>query len=157
MRVLVISCHPCDESFTTHVAARAVAVLSSRHQVRHHDLYTGDGTGLLEGTETVVWVYPTWWSGPPARMLEFIHAQFGAMHPHLDKIEKMVVVTSHGSSWWVNGFEGGVGKRLMIRALPTLAAPGCRTRWIAMYDIDRSTEADRVRFVARVERELSRL
>src|SRR3989304_2726231 len=70
MRVLVMSCHPCDESFTTYVAARVVAVLSSRHQVRHHDLYTGDGIGLLEETEAVVWVYPTWWSGPPAPMAE---------------------------------------------------------------------------------------
>lgn len=149
----MLSCHPCAESFTSHVAGRVVAALSNRHQVRYHDLYGGNGTELLEGTQAVVWVYPTWWSGPPARMLEFIHAHFGGSHP---LVEKMAVVTSHGSSWWVNGVEGGVGKRLMTMALPTLCAPGCRTRWIAMYDIDRSTDVQRARFVARVERELSR-
>jgi hypothetical protein len=75
----------------------------------------------------------------------------------LHDIRRLVVVTSHGSSKFVNALEGEGGKRVVGRALRVLCGVRCRTSWIALYGIDRADEAARHAFLDRVERRLSRL
>jgi putative NADPH-quinone reductase len=67
----------------------------------------------------------------------------------------MTVVTTHGSSRWVNRFEGQNGKRLILGVLAGTCHQRCRRQWIALYDIDRSTPAIRRSFADRVEREVA--
>ncbi len=91
MNVYVVYCHPDHQSFTAAVQHRTVEVLTAGgHDVRVADLY-GEGfdptlslqevrdhlqpaahqpeidnyCGDLQWCETLVFVYPTWWSGPP--------------------------------------------------------------------------------------------
>lgn len=97
MNILVVSCHPHEDSL---VAAARDAVLAGldqpRHKVRHRHLYA-DGfdprlplaewaahrqPGVppaldeyateLRWCEHLVLVYPTWWSGPPAMLKGWI-------------------------------------------------------------------------------------
>lgn len=93
MKALVVSAHPCDDSFTAALAAEAVEQLTAGgHDVTALDLYAIDflaamqpgeladyaarrsptdelvrAHGRLIGeAEILVFVYPTWWSGLPA-------------------------------------------------------------------------------------------
>jgi len=154
MKVLLVSTHPCEESFNNYLAARAVEVLGRRHDLLYVDINHDSRDGLLAWAEAVVWVYPTWWSSPPARLLEWLYDHFTGPY---DRLTKMAVVTTHGSSWRVNKLAGEVGRRLMTKRLPSLANPTCRCRWIALYDIDRATADRRTRFVESVEKELAAL
>jgi putative NADPH-quinone reductase len=94
MRVLVVYCHPCDDSFVAAMKAAALEGLAeARHEVRLVDLYAEDfrphmtaeerrryhdeganTAGLevyidhLRWAEAIVFVYPTWWYGLPAML-----------------------------------------------------------------------------------------
>ena len=56
----------------------------------------------------------------------------------LKNVRRLVAVTTHGSSKWVNAVEGESGKRTLTRSLRAMCHPLARTTWIAMYGIDTS-------------------
>lgn len=95
MKVVVVSAHPCDDSFNAAIADAAVTRLrTAGHHVDHLDLYAigfepvmpadelvayrdrrppvdatlRDHGQLVADAEALVFVYPTWWSGLPAML-----------------------------------------------------------------------------------------
>ena len=114
-------------------------------------------------------VYPTWWSGPPAILKGWIDRVWvegvaytlpegtARVRANLRRIRRVVVVTTHGSSWWVNVLEGQVGRLLVMRSLRSLCHPLARRRWLTFYKMDRSDAAGRARFAAQVELAMTRL
>jgi putative NADPH-quinone reductase len=123
----------------------------------------------LRWCDTLVLVYPTWWSGQPAMLKGWIDRVWvsdvawslpeGAnrLRPGLANVRRVVVVTTHGSPKWINAVEGEAGKRTVTRSLRAMCHPRARTTWLAMYGVDRSTADDRADFLDRVERRLTRL
>lgn len=91
MRVLVVYCHPCAESFNAAVRDTVVATLEDAgHEIRLTDLYAqgfdpamsaeerrgyherdsnvvpvADHVEAINWCEMIVFVYPTWWFGCP--------------------------------------------------------------------------------------------
>lgn len=122
----------------------------------------------LRWCESLVLVYPTWWAGQPAMLKGWIDRVWtngvawelpeGAnrLRPLLRNIRHITVATTHGSSKLINALEGEGGKRTVNRSIRVLCHPRCRTRWIAMYNIDRSTPHERARFAQRVSDRLAR-
>lgn len=123
----------------------------------------------LRWAEALVLVYPTWWSGPPAILKGWIDrvwidgvaytlpAGSDRVRANLRNIRRIVVVSPHGSSKWVNVVEGETGKHLVRRALRVLCHPLARTRWLAVYDMDNAEPVRLARFITRVERAMARL
>ena len=108
----------------------------------------------LAAASTLVLVYPTWWSGQPAILTGWL----AGLPPHaLHGITRLVAVTAHGSSKWVNLVEGETGRRIVKHTLRGRCAPGARAEWHAFYGIDRAEETRRTAFVTEVERTLSRM
>lgn len=194
MRTLVVFCHPSGESFTAAVRDAAVAGLrSAGHDVRLTDLYAAGfdpvlsahdhrhhrddpstkpdiaaSTADLRWCESLVLVYPTWWSGQPAMLKGWIDrvwvngiawelpAGADRLKGLLGDLRRITVVTTHGSTKLVNALEGEAGKRTVTRSLRAMCSWRCRTRWIAMYNIDRATADERSEFLRRVNRRLAR-
>ena len=191
MKVLVVHAHPDPASFGAHLRDRVVATLTSAgHRVDLLDLYAEgfdplmDAHGLakartepvvashgsrLRSAEAVVFVYPTWWSGPPAMLKGWIECVLvegvayvvkpgsAIMRGRLHNIRHLVVVTTHGSPKWTNVLEGESGKLMFCRGIRALCHRRAHTHWLAMYGIDRADAARRDAFVDRVERSLERL
>ena len=123
----------------------------------------------LQWCDTLVLVYPTWWSGQPAMLKGWIDRVWvsgvawtlpdGAnrLQPGLRNVRRLVAVTTHGSPKWINMIEGEAGKRTITRSLRTMCHPRARTTWLAMYGVDTSTDSQRAAFLDRVERRLLRL
>ncbi|MGH9132424.1 MAG: NAD(P)H-dependent oxidoreductase [Ilumatobacteraceae bacterium] len=192
--MLVVHCHPDPASFVASVRDRVLGALDrAGHTVRTTDLYAeafdpcfdahdrlthlqpGTAPSLarhaddLRWCDTLVLVYPTWWSGQPAMLKGWIDRVWangvawtlpeagGRLRPLLRNVRRIVVVTTHGSSKLVNALQGEGGKRVVIRALRSLCSRRCRTTWIAMYGVDRSGPDDRSAFLDRVERRLANL
>ena len=195
MKAYVVYCHPVPESFTAAVRDRAVnALQSAGHQVRTTDLYA-DGfepamsvqehhdhpapTTLqpdiavycsnLRWCDTLVFIYPTWWSGQPAMLTGWLDrvlirgvawdAAGGGtrISAQLSNIHRLVAITSHGSSKFLNVVEGESGRRVIGRAVRVLCHRFARTTWLALYNLDRSTPDERRAFLERVERRMQRL
>jgi NAD(P)H dehydrogenase (quinone) len=122
---------------------------------------------LLQWADTLVLVYPTWWGGQPAILKGWfdrvwtsgvafdLPAGADRIRGRLRNIRRIVVVTTHGSPRRVNLLQGEPGRR-SLRGLRTMCHPLCRVRWIALYGLDAADDRTRVRFLARVDRRLSR-
>lgn len=194
MRVLVVHCHPDQGSLVAEAHRRLLAGLArTRHEVRDRDLYAegfdplftaderrrhlepgaapelADHVADLQWCDTLVLVYPTWWSGQPAMLKGWIDRVWvrgvawelppGAnrLHGRLGNVRRIVAITTHGSSKFVNALEGESGKRVVTRSLRVLCHPLCRTSWWAMYRLDVATPKARARFIERIERRCARL
>ena len=70
---------------------------------------------------------------------------------------RIVVVTGHGSSKFVNALEGEAGKRTMTRAMRAMCSRRTRTTWCAIYGLDTADQDARERFLAKVAKTMSRL
>ena len=114
-------------------------------------------------------VYPTWWSGQPAILKGWIDRVWVAgvawelpeganvVRPLLTDVRRIVVVTTHGSSKWINALQGESGKRTVTRSIRTMCNRRTHTTWCALYGVDRTDQAKRVAFLDRVEHTLSKL
>ena len=123
----------------------------------------------LRWAEALVFVYPTWWYGLPAILKGWLdrvlvpHATFALpepgkpIRPRLTNIRRLVVLSSCGAPWWWMMLVGAPGRRTLTRGVRAICHPACRTRWLAHYRMDSSTDRSRRAFLARVERRLARL
>lgn len=123
----------------------------------------------LAWADALVLIYPTWWSGQPAMLKGWIDRVWvagvawtmvdgdRAPTPLLRNVRRIVVVTTHGSSKLVNALEGETGKRTAFRSIRTMCSRRTRTTWCALYGLDTKAESDRLAFLDRVERTLSKL
>jgi NAD(P)H dehydrogenase (quinone) len=190
VKVHVVHCHPQPDSFVAAARDRVLAGLQAAgHEVRLLDLYA-DGfvpelsawerehhlddasakpdiqryADDLQWCDTLVLVYPTWFSGQPGMLKGWIDRVFvrgvaydlpeggNVIQARLRNIRRLVVVTTHGSPKWVNVLQGEGGKRVAFRAIRLLMHRRTRTTWLALYGIDLADEARRVAFLDRVER-----
>jgi len=195
VKAFVVYCHPDPDSFTAALRDRAVSALENAgHLVRVADLYADAFDPAMTRQErlehkdppdpprdiarycadlswcdTLVFVYPTWWSGQPAMLTGWFDRVLrrgvawelpdGAtrIEARLTNVRRLVTITSHGSSKLINLLEGETGRRVTGRAVRVLCNRIARTTWLAMYNTDRSTPADREAFLDRVDRKMHSL
>ncbi len=192
MNAYVVYCHPDPGSFTAALRDRAVdALRNAGYEVRVSDLYADEFEPAMSRQErlnhktpharhpdvarycdnlrwcdTLVFVYPTWWSGQPAMLTGWLDRVLlrgvawelpdGAKRvtAGLTNVHRLVAITAHGSSKFLNVVEGETGRRVVGRAVRVLCHRFARTTWLALYDIDRSSAAERQAFLDRVERRM---
>lgn len=117
----------------------------------------------LRWAESLMLVYPTWWGGQPAMLKGWIDRVWikgvawdlrpgsNRINPLLTNIRRITAITSHGSSKAVNMVQGESGKRVMMRSIGFACRRFTRKKWCALYNIDVASDADRVKFLQRVE------
>jgi len=193
-RALVIVCTPDPESYTAARARVVIDGLADRGaDVRVRDLYAEGFDPHFSATErrdhleagpseeiadhaidlgwcdTLVLVYPTWWSAQPAMLKGWIDRVWvcgvawdlppGAnrLRPRLTNVRRIIAVTTHGSSKLVNSVQGEAGKRTITRSLRLMCHWSCRSSWWATYSMDRLDDERRRRALDRLARRVARL
>jgi len=123
----------------------------------------------LQWCDALVLVYPTWWSGQPAILkgwfdrvlmngVAWVLPEGAArIRPLLTNVKRLVVVTTHGSSKFVNALEGESGKRTVFRSVRLMLHRRVRCEWIAMYGVDNATLIQREKFSSHVHHRIHRL
>ena len=123
----------------------------------------------LQWCDVLVLVYPTWWSGQPAMLkgwfdrvlmngVAWVLPEGAArIRPLLTNVRRLVVVTTHGSSKFINAIEGESGKRTAFRSVRLMLNRRVRCEWIAMYGVDNATLKQREKFSSHVRRRIRRL
>ncbi len=119
----------------------------------------------LLAAEGLVLVYPVWNFGFPAILKGWFDRVFlpgvsfrleaGRVRPSLTNIRRLAAVTSYGGPRLRAMLVGDPPRRLVTRVLrgATGFAP---TSYLAHYDMNRSTDASRAAFLARVEAAMAR-
>jgi putative NADPH-quinone reductase len=195
MRAVVVVAHPNPDSFTHAIAATAVRSLGrAGHDVEVFDLYAagfraamspderrayhGDQPVLdpmvaehieaVLAADTLVFVYPNWWSSMPAVlkgwlervMVADVGFRFDDQHrvrPALTNVRRIVGICTYGSSRLMVKAVNDNGRRTITRALRLSTGWRTRTKWIAMYRADASTPDQRSEFLAAVDRKVGSL
>jgi NAD(P)H dehydrogenase (quinone) len=196
MKALVVYCHPLDDSFNAAVRDKVLAGLAEGgHEARLLDLYAmgfdpvlsaqgrrdyhtpgkneeevAEHLAALRWCEALIFVYPTWWYGPPAMLKGWLdkvwvpHATFEMPKPMkpigrvLTNIRIVAAVSTLGSPWWWwKVGMGEPGRRILLRGLSVLCAPGCKTMWLGLHEMDSVGDAKRRAFLDRVRKAFSRL
>lgn len=182
MKVLVIFAHPDPTSFCGQLQRVVVdEATRSGHEVRVRDLWAEGFNPVfsayerlnhigdlqekldhlpevrshvedLQWCDTLVFVYPTWWSGQPAILKGWIDRVFmndvawtlpegkARLSPLLTNVRRLVAVTTHGSSKWVNVLQGESGKRTLFRSVRLMMGLRTRSTWIGVYGPDTVTD-----------------
>ena len=129
-----------------------------------------DHVEALQWAEALVLIYPTWMYGPPAMLkgwLERVWLPGVAFDVapgkkkravgHLQNIRFFVGITTSGSPWWWLRLIRDPGRSLFMRGQRVLFNVRCRMRWLQLHDMNHSTDADRARFLKKVETALMKL
>jgi NAD(P)H dehydrogenase (quinone) len=196
MKVLVVHAHPSTTSFSRAIAdtaesalragghdvtmlhldeERFVPAMSAEERLAYEtdapilDAQVAVHADLVAATEALVFIYPTWWAGPPAIMKGWLERVLvpgvaftldpvtREVRPGLRHVRRLVGITTYGSSRLYVRILGDAGRRMLMRALRLLCARRCRRTWLALYEMDTATGDARREFLDRVAKRMGRL
>jgi putative NADPH-quinone reductase len=195
MDVLVVHAHPQQGSYTHAVADAAVRGFEGAgHHVTLLDLYasgfvpamsaaeraayhgeqplidpqTAEHAALVQRAGVLVFVYPTWWSGPPAILKGWLERVMvpgvafrfdarGRVRPALTNVRRIVGISTYGSPWtYVKLLQDG-GRRMLTRGLRLNCGVRTPTTWLGLYSVDTLGDTERAAFLDRVEHTMAHL
>jgi putative NADPH-quinone reductase len=124
----------------------------------------------LKAADGLIFVFPQWWFDFPAILKGFFDRVFapgvafahdtssGRILPRLDNIKLLWVLTTTGSPWWVvQLYMGNPVRRLFKRGIAKLCSKQLNSRILSLHNMDRATDRDRRRYLARVRKGLLRV
>jgi NAD(P)H dehydrogenase (quinone) len=146
-------------------------VMSADERRGYHDegenvLPVAEHVAAINWCEMLVFVYPTWWFGLPAMLKGWLdrvwvpHVTFAmptetdGMKPKMQHIKKIGVVTTCGATWLISKLMGEPGRKTLLRGMKALCAPGCKSMYLAHYQMDTSTPDSRARYLAKVRQRI---
>jgi len=142
-------------------------VMSRQERIDYHDTTINtkpvqNYVDRLKAAEGLVLVHPVWNYGYPAIMKGFFDRVFitgvnfvienGDLKPNLRNVRRMAAVTTYGGSHFRSFLMGDPPRRQFRRAWRAQIHPLARTNYLALYAMDKQTDAGRAAFVARVDR-----
>jgi putative NADPH-quinone reductase len=151
-----------------------VAAMSAEERRAYHspqpviDPLVAKSVELLRSCQALVFVYPTWWSSFPAILkgwlervlvpgVAIVFDKRGKVQPALGNVRNLVGITTYGSPRLYVKAVNDNGRRIIARTIRLATGWSTRTRWMALYDIDRSTPDQRAAFIADVQQRMAEL
>ncbi|MEM6381388.1 MAG: NAD(P)H-dependent oxidoreductase [Pseudomonadota bacterium] len=196
MRALVVFCHPSPESYSAAICETVASELQGLGaDVRTLDLYgrgfqpiltrkewethtdtaqnvdkVADDVAQLQWCDALIFVYPTWWYGPPAMLKGWLEKSMVAgvafhmpsdeqanIQRGLENIRTLAIFTTCGATRLLSTMIGHPGRKTILRGLRILCHPRARTHYLALYDMNHADDAKRTAHFARVARACKKL
>jgi NAD(P)H dehydrogenase (quinone) len=122
----------------------------------------------VKQAEALVFVYPTWWSSVPAILkgwlekvmvpgVSFVFDEQHRVRRGLTGVTRIVGISTYAAPRSTVRLINDNGRRTVVRALRLCTGLRTRARWLALYHLPRTNEADRAAFLRRVERAMADL
>lgn len=118
---------------------------------------------LVREAQGLVFVYPTWWWGMPAILKGWLDRVLvpgvsfvldpvtNKVKPGLGQLRHVAGISTYGSSRTAMRIFNDGGRRNVLRCVRALAPPmRCRSSWLGLYGLDRSSAAGRTTFLEKV-------
>lgn len=147
-----------------------VLTTEERRNYHEEDINTGpvaEYVDRLQAAEALILVFPVWNFGYPAILKGFFDRVFlpgvsfklvnDKVAPNLTNIRKLAAVTTYGGSRLRAFLSGDPPRKVVTRPLRFVMHPKVKTRYLALYDMNRADERKRAGFVERVKTEMERL
>lgn len=143
--------------------------LSRAERLAYHDV-DADRSAVapyiekLKAAEALVLVTPVWNFGWPAILKGFFDRVFlpgvsfrienGKVKPTLRHIRKLAAVVTYGGTRWRALAIGDPPRKIVTRVLRVQIKPGAPLSYLALYDMNRRSEAERTAFLDDVRRRM---
>lgn len=132
------------------------------------DPMVAEHAALVAAARAIVFVYPTWWSQPPAILkgwlervlvpgVSFRFDDSGKVRPGMQHVERIVGISTYGSPWTYVKLMNDGGRRMITRALRMSCGLRTPTTWLGLYAVDSAGDEERDAFLDRVEHRMSHL
>jgi putative NADPH-quinone reductase len=132
------------------------------------DPMVADHARLVAGARAIVFVYPTWWSPPPAILkgwlervlvpgVSFTFDAKGKVRPGMHHVKRIVGICTYGAPWTYVKLVNDGGRRMITRALRMSCGMRTPTTWLGLYSIDTAGAEERKAFLDRVEHRMGQL
>jgi NAD(P)H dehydrogenase (quinone) len=146
-------------------------VLTEAERRGYHDVGPNlsavqDHVDRLRAAQALILVFPVWNFGYPAILKGFLDRVFlpgvsfrlvdGKVKPNLTHIRKLAAVTTYGGTRLRAFMAGDPPRKCVTRAVWHVCRPD-RMRYLALYDMNRASDARRAAYLARVDREMRSL
>ncbi len=125
---------------------------------------------MLLWCDTLIFVYPTWWMNTPAAVKGFLDrtlvhdiawslprpqadgtpASTGLI-PRLTNITQIVGVSTYGAPYSIVTLAGDNGRRMISNAIRPILSPTATVAWYGLYDMDNTTQEERVDFLVQLD------
>ncbi|HMO72077.1 MAG TPA: NAD(P)H-dependent oxidoreductase [Paracoccaceae bacterium] len=146
-------------------------VLTAEERRGYHDTGANEGpvadyVARVRAAQALVLVFPVWNFGFPAILKGFFDRVFlpgvsfrleeGRGRPNLTHVRLLAAVTTYGGTRLRAVLAGDPPRHVVRRAIWHVCRPD-RMRYLALYDMNRATDARRAAFLSRVRAEMERL
>ncbi|GIT91688.1 NAD(P)H dehydrogenase (quinone) [Jannaschia pagri] len=146
-------------------------VLSEAERRGYHDAPdniapVADYVERVRAADALVMVFPVWNFGYPAILKGFLDRVFlpdvsfklvdGKVKPNLTHIRRLAAVTTYGGTRLRAMLVGDPPRKCVTRAVWHVCRPR-KTRYLALYDMNRATASDRSSFLTKVRLEMKGL
>ncbi len=132
------------------------------------DPMVAEHAALVGRAQAIVFVYPTWWSQPPAILkgwlervlvpgVSFTFDASGKVQPGMQHVKRIVGISTYGSPWTYVKLMNDGGRRMITRALRMSCGMRTPTTWLGLYSVDTAGAEERRAFIDRVEHRMSHL
>ncbi len=143
-------------------------VLTGEERRNYHDLENNVApvssyVARLRAADALIFCFPVWNFGYPAILKGFLDRVFlpgvsfrledGKVAPNLTNIGKLAAVTTYGGTRIQAILAGDPPRRCISRAVRYVTRP-TRTRYLALYDLNRASDAKRDGFLKKVGHEM---
>ncbi len=114
----------------------------------------------LEQADAIVLCFPTWCFNIPAMLKGYFdrvllpgvsfRLEEGVAKPNLTGLRRIAAITTYGRPRWTALVMGDPPRKASVRYLNMLTGFRAKTEYMALYDMNRATDAQRARFLRRV-------
>ena len=147
-------------------------VLTEAERRGYHDIPGNiepvrDHVERLRAAQALVLVFPVWNFGYPAILKGYFDRVFlpgvsfvlegGKVRGNLHNIRRLAAITTYGGDRVRAFLAGDPPRKVVTRALRRVMHPAARTRYLALYDMNRADDARRAAFLDLVRAEMGRL
>ena len=160
MKILIAQSHPSHESFSEAILQVALESLKQTDaEVSLVRVGKQEAPSIVElkKPDLLVLIYPTWWGGYPASLLQWIQDSLLSRKGMLINVQKVISVTTHGSSKLVNIVQGEWGKAYTKKKLLPLCKNDVQSDWLSLYKIDRQRPENLENFLEEVSESFAKL
>ncbi|MEM7287215.1 MAG: NAD(P)H-dependent oxidoreductase [Actinomycetota bacterium] len=143
MTTAIVQAHPVPDSLNAELLRRVEAGCDAAGiEALTYRLPQGGRPSVEQMREhrELVLVYPTWWGGQPAQLLDWLQEMLAA--DALGSVRRLTAVTTLGSSRLVNLVQGEWGRVLLAGQVLDACRGSAEFAWLPLYKIDRRSQEE---------------
>ena len=156
--MLILQAHPSENSFNQAILDTAIVSLQ-QSGIKPTLIRLGKEKLLadtaLKKPSALILIYPTWWGGYPASLMQWINEMYQSQSDLLQDVRKILSITTHGSSKFINLLQGEWGRSYTKNRIAKICDNSVQLKWTSLYKIDRCTNEELKNYLAKVKSDVT--